>query len=228
MASWCADMNDNVRGIGMTSERTRTRLVQRLLEEGIRNDIVLNTITMTPRHLFVDEALSHRAYEDTALPIGLGQTISQPYIVARMTEILLDAGPLQRVLEIGTGCGYQTAVLAQLVGRVFTVERLQALQIPAQKRLQSLNLRNVEYLFGDGFQGWSSKAPFDGIVVTAAPNSLPPALIEQLAEGGRMVVPLGGQAGQQDLMLYEKRNGQLQAALMEKVKFVPLQPGTQR
>lgn len=218
----------SLRGIGMTSDRTRTRLVQRLTEEGIRSADVLNAITTTPRHIFVDEALAHRAYEDTALPIGLGQTISQPYIVARMTEILLDAGPLSRVLEIGTGCGYQTAVLAQLVGRVFTVERLQALQQQAQKRLQAMGLRNVEFRFGDGYQGWAEKAPFDGIIVTAAPPTLPVALVEQLAEGGRLIVPVGGQGDTQDLMLYEKRNGQLQSAMMEKVKFVPLQPGTQR
>lgn len=218
----------SLRGIGMTSDRTRSRLVQRLTDEGIRSADVLNAITTTPRHIFVDEALAHRAYEDTALPIGLGQTISQPYIVARMTEVLLDAGPLARVLEIGTGCGYQTAVLAQLVGRVFTVERLQALQQQAQKRLQAMGLRNVEFRFGDGYQGWPEKAAFDGIIVTAAPPTLPMALVEQLAEGGRLIVPLGAQNGTQDLMLYEKRNGQLQSALMEKVKFVPLQPGTQR
>lgn len=220
-------MNINTRGIGMTSERTRTRLVQRLQEEGVSNQMVLNAIASTPRHLFIDEALAHRAYEDTALPIGLGQTISQPYIVAKMTELLLAAGPRKKVLEIGTGCGYQTAVLSQLVEQVFTIERLQALQHQAHQRLSALGIDNVHFKFGDGFAGWKEHAPFDGIIVTAAPMQVPAALIEQLSEGGRLLIPVGGQHGAQDLMLYEKCNGQLQSACMEKVKFVPLQPGIQ-
>ncbi len=220
-------MSLNTRGIGMTSERTRTRLVQRLQEEGIHNQAVLNAIASTPRHLFIDEALAHRAYEDTALPIGLGQTISQPYVVAKMSEILLAAGARKKVLEIGTGCGYQTAVLAQLVEQVYTIERLQALQQQAHQRLNALGCTNVSFKFGDGFAGWKEHAPFDGIIVTAAPTQVPPALIEQLAEGGRLIIPVGGQHGAQDLMLYEKCNGQLQSASMEKVKFVPLQPGVQ-
>ena len=215
----------NLRGIGMTSDRTRTRLVQRLQEEGIRNTMVLAVMAGVPRHIFVDEGISHRAYEDTALPIGRGQTISQPLIVAKMTEILLDAGPLARVLEIGTGCGYQTAVLAQLVEQVYTVERIAELQQQAQVRMSALELTNIEYRHGDGFQGWKDKAPFDGIIVTAAPLAIPPALIAQLAEGGRLVVPVGQVNGVQNLMLIEKRGDQLQSAIMDKVRFVPLQAG---
>ncbi len=219
-------MNQQLRGIGMTSERTRQRLVQRLQEEGVSNPQVLGVIAQTPRHIFIDEALAHRAYEDTALPIGLGQTISQPYIVARMTELLLDGGPRKNVLEIGTGCGYQTAVLAQLVGRVYTIERLKPLQEQARRRLAGLSLRNVEYRHGDGYLGWPEKAPFDAIIVTAAPPATPPALIEQLAEGGRLIIPVGSGSGAQDLLVIEKRSGQLHSAVMEKVRFVPLQPGT--
>ncbi|NQD37085.1 protein-L-isoaspartate(D-aspartate) O-methyltransferase [Permianibacter sp. IMCC34836] len=215
----------NLRGIGMTSDRTRTRLVQRLQEEGIRNTMVLAVMAGVPRHIFVDEGIAHRAYEDTALPIGRGQTISQPFIVAKMTEILLDAGPLKNVLEIGTGCGYQTAVLAQLVEQVYTIERIDELQQQAQARLSALQLDNIEYRHGDGFQGWKEKGPFDGIIVTAAPLAIPPALVAQLADGGRLVVPVGQANGSQNLMLIEKRGDQLQSAIMDKVRFVPLQPG---
>ena len=215
----------NMRGIGMTSERTRTRLVQRLQEEGIRNTMVLAVMAGVPRHIFVDEGIAHRAYEDTALPIGRGQTISQPFIVAKMTEILLDAGPLKKVLEIGTGCGYQTSVLAQLVDEVYTVERIAELQQQAKNRLDALQLTNIEYRHGDGFQGWKDKGPFDGIIVTAAPLAVPPALVAQLADGGRLVVPVGQSNGTQNLMLIEKRGDQLQSAIMDKVRFVPLQPG---
>lgn len=215
----------NMRGIGMTSDRTRTRLVQRLQEEGIRNTMVLAVMAGVPRHIFVDEGIAHRAYEDTALPIGRGQTISQPFIVAKMTEILLDAGPRGKVLEIGTGCGYQTSVLAQLVDQVYTIERIAELQQQAKNRLDALQLTNIEYRHGDGFQGWKDKGPFDGIIVTAAPLAVPPALIAQLADGGRLVVPVGQANGVQNLMLIEKRGDQLQSAIMDKVRFVPLQPG---
>lgn len=215
----------SIRGIGMTSERTRMRLVQRLQESGIHNPMVLATVSATPRHIFVDEAIAHRAYEDTALPIGRGQTISQPFIVARMTEIMLDAGPIQKVLEIGTGCGYQTAVLSQLVEQVYTVERIGALQEQAVERLKSIGVENVQYKHGDGFQGWKEHGPFDAIIVTAAPIAVPQALFDQLAEGGRLIIPVGTNNGPQDLMLVEKRNGQKQVAVMDKVKFVPLQPG---
>lgn len=215
----------NMRGIGMTSDRTRTRLVQRLQEEGIRNTMVLAVMAGVPRHIFVDEGIAHRAYEDTALPIGRGQTISQPFIVAKMTEILLDAGPREKVLEIGTGCGYQTSVLAQLVEQLYTVERIAELQQQAKNRLDALQLTNIEYRHGDGFQGWKEKGPFDGIIVTAAPLAVPPALVAQLADGGRLVVPVGQANGVQNLMLIEKRGDQLQSAIMDKVRFVPLQPG---
>ena len=165
-------MNDpRFSGIGMTSARTRERLVQRLREQGIANLSVLDRIRNVPRHIFVDEALSSRAYEDTALPIGFGQTISQPYIVARMTEALLEGGPLDKVLEIGTGCGYQTAVLAPLVGRVFTIERIEGLQQRARQRLRELGIRNVRFRHGDGAQGWKTQAPFDGVIVAAAHRS---------------------------------------------------------
>lgn len=168
-------------GIGMTSQRTRERLVQRLQEEGVTNEQVLQVIRDTPRHWFIDEALSHRAYEDTALPIGHNQTISQPLIVAHMTEILLAAGPLDKVLEIGTGSGYQTAILARLVNRVFSVERIQPLQDKAKERLQGLKLRNIVFRWGDGWEGWNALAPYNGIIVTAAAPEIPQALLDQLA-----------------------------------------------
>ena len=168
-------------GIGMTSARTRERLVARLREQGIGDSQVLDRIRSVPRHLFVDEALASRAYEDTALPIGHGQTISQPYIVARMTEALIEGGAPRKVLEIGTGCGYQTAVLAPLVVTLYSVERIAALQQRARKVLRDLRIRNVHMRHGDGFEGWAAYAPFDGIIVAAAAHSVPPALLEQLA-----------------------------------------------
>ena len=171
-------------GVGMTSQRTRERLIERLYEEGLSNARVLEVIRRTPRHLFVDEALAHRAYEDTALPIGHNQTISQPYIVGRMTELLLAGGPLDKVLEIGTGSGYQTAVLAQLVERVFSVERIQSLQDRAKERLAELKLRNVVFRWGDGWEGWNALGPYNGIIVTAAASEVPQALLDQLAIGG--------------------------------------------
>jgi protein-L-isoaspartate(D-aspartate) O-methyltransferase len=211
-------------GIGMTSARTRDRLVQRLREQGITNPAVLERIRNVPRHIFVDEALASRAYEDTALPIGFGQTISQPYIVARMTEALLEGGPLTKVLEIGTGCGYQTAVLAPLVARIYTIERLVALQKRAREHLQELALRNVRYRHGDGALGWKSQAPFDGILVAAAPLSIPEALVEQLALGGRMIVPVGAEGGQQLLRLTQREQG-IERRLLGAVSFVPLVGG---
>jgi protein-L-isoaspartate(D-aspartate) O-methyltransferase len=213
-------------GIGMTSQRTRERLIRRLRDEGIVNDRVLNIIGNTPRHLFVDEAISHRAYEDTALPIGMGQTISQPFIVARMSELLLGSGSLDKVLEIGTGSGYQTVILAQMFQQVYTIERIGPLQRIAQKRLRNLRAFNIQYKHGDGFLGWQEKAPFDAIIVTAAPESIPPALVEQLAEGGRMVIPVGGQQEVQELILLQKNDGELSELKLEKVKFVPLVSGT--
>ena len=169
-------------GIGMTSARTRDRLVQRLREQGITNNAVLDRIRNLPRHIFVDEALGSRAYEDTALPIGFGQTISQPYIVARMTEALLENGPLHNVLEVGTGCGYQTAVIAPLVGKLYSIERIEPLLQRAKDRMKELGIRNVRFRHGDGSAGWKSHAPFDGILVAAAPLTVPEALLQQLAE----------------------------------------------
>src|SRR5690606_30857385 len=175
-----APMNADIRrhGIGMTSARTRERLVQRLKDNGIRDQRVLDRIRETPRHLFIDEALASRAYEDTALPIGHGQTISQPYVVAKMTEALLAGGPLANVLEVGTGCGYQTAVLAPLVGRINTVERIDPLLVRARRLFRELSLRNVRAKHSDGSWGWPEYAPYDGIIVTAAPEEIPPALLE--------------------------------------------------
>ena len=211
-------------GIGMTSARTRDRLVDRLKEQGISNPRVLERIRTVPRHLFVDEALSSRAYEDTALPIGLGQTISQPYVVARMTEALLGNSPPSKVLEIGTGCGYQTAVLAGLVPQVFTVERLGALQRRARELIRRLDLYNVQFRHGDGWQGWRKYAPFDGILVTAAPESVPDALLEQLAEGGRLVLPVGPRR-RQELMEIRRKGTGFETKSLGAVSFVPLVGG---
>ncbi len=213
------------RGIGMTSQRTRERLIQRLYDEGLNNPQVLDVIRRTPRHLFVDEALAHRAYEDTALPIGNNQTISQPYMVGRMTELLLADGPLNKVLEIGTGCGYQTAVLAQLVERVFSVERIQSLQERAKKQLAELNLRNVVYRWGDGRDGWNALAPYNGIIVTAGAKEIPQALLDQLAVGGRLVIPVGEGDDQRLLLIVRKESGFVSKTL-EAVRFVPLLAGT--
>lgn len=213
------------RGIGMTSARTRDRLVARLKEQGIKDARVLSLIRSTPRHLFVDEALASRAYEDTALPIGLGQTISQPYIVARMTEAVLEAGPVDNALEVGTGCGYQTAILSALVKRVYTVERLAALSQRARQTLSSISIRNVFFRHADGGWGWTAHAPYDGILCTAAPEEVPPALMQQLAVGGRLVIPVGP-AGNQDLLLVTRRGeDRFDRQVLEKVSFVPLLGG---
>lgn len=211
-------------GIGMTSARTRDRLVQRLRDQGIKSLDVLDRIRNMPRHIFVDEALSSRAYEDTALPIGFGQTISQPYIVARMTEALLEGGPLQNVLEIGTGCGYQTAVLAGLVGKISTIERIEPLLKRAKERLKDLGIKNVRFRHGDGSAGWPSQAPFDGILVAAAPLRVPEALLEQLAVGGRLIMPVGPE-GQQELIRFTKREQKVDRQSLGPVSFVPLLGG---
>ena len=219
--------NDHLQrhGIGMTSQRTRERLIERLYEEGLSNARVLEVIRRTPRHLFVDEALAHRAYEDTALPIGHNQTISQPFMVARMTELLLAGGPLDKVMEIGTGSGYQTAVLAQLVERVFSVERIQSLQERAKERLVELNLRNVVFRWGDGWEGWPALAPYNGIIVTAAAAQVPQALLEQLAPGGRLVIPVG--AGEEQQLMLIVRDGERYARqVLDPVRFVPLLSGS--
>lgn len=214
-------MNQRLEGIGMTSRRTRERMVQRLREMGIRNEAVLEVIADTPRHIFVEEALASRAYEDTALPIGLGQTISQPYIVALMTELLLSAGVQNRVLEVGTGSGYQTAVLARLVKQVYTVERIHPLQQRARQNLRDLNLRNIRFRYGDGGEGWPEYAPFDGIVVTAAPAEIPPALLEQLGKNGVLIIPVGAGRNQVLQRIRRTDNG-FKAEDIEAVTFVPL------
>ena len=212
-------------GIGMTSARTRDRLVQRLREQGIANLAVLDRIRNVPRHIFVDEALGSRAYEDTALPIGYGQTISQPYIVARMTEALLQAGAADSVLEVGTGCGYQTAVLAPLVARLYTIERIEPLLARARERLKELGIRNVRFRHGDGTLGWKAHAPFDGILVAAAPLTVPEALIRQLRVGGRLLVPIGPE-GEQELVRITRREQGVQRESLGAVAFVPLLGGT--
>ena len=212
------------RGIGMTSQRTRERLIQRLREEGIVNHNVLEVIRRTPRHLFVDEALAHRAYEDTALPIGNNQTISQPYMVARMSELLLEDGPLDKVMEIGTGSGYQTAVLSQLVERIFSVERIKVLQDRAKERLLALNLRNVVFRWGDGWEGWPALAAYNGIIVTAVATDVPQALLDQLAPGGRLVIPVGAGEVQQLLLIVREEHG-FARRVIGNVRFVPLLNG---
>jgi protein-L-isoaspartate(D-aspartate) O-methyltransferase len=218
-------MNDpRFAGIGMTSARTRDRLVQRLREQGIVSLAVLDRIRNLPRHIFVDEALASRAYEDTALPIGFGQTISQPYIVARMTEALLEGGALDKVLEVGTGCGYQTAVLAPLVGKVYSIERVAPLQARARERLKELGIRNVRFRHGDGTLGWKTQAPFDGMLVAAAPLIVPEALVAQLRVGGRLIVPVGPE-GQQQLLRITRREEGVERRVLGPVAFVPLVGG---
>lgn len=213
-------------GIGMTSARTRDRLVQRLREQGITNLAVLDRIRNVPRHIFVDEALASRAYEDTALPIGFGQTISQPYIVARMTEALLEGGPLFNVLEVGTGCGYQTAVLAPLVRVIYSIERIKALLDRARMRLHDLGIRNVHFRHGDGFKGWAGHAPYDGILLAAAPLEIPESLLKQLAPGGRLIVPVGPE-GRQELKRITRRGDDFHTETLGLVSFVPLVKGLQ-
>ena len=212
----------SLRGSGLTSPRSRERLIERLQVMGISNKRVLEAVRHVPRHLFVDEAFAGRAYEDTALPIGLGQTISQPYMVARMTE-LLELTPDSRVLEIGTGSGYQTAILAHLVHHVCSVERIKGLQWQARRRLKQLDLHNVSTRHGDGWQGWQARAPFDAIIVTAAPPEIPTALLSQLDEGGILVLPVGDE--QQLLKRVRRRGGEFIIDTVEAVRFVPLVKG---
>jgi protein-L-isoaspartate(D-aspartate) O-methyltransferase len=214
-------------GIGMTSARTRERLVQRLQEQGIVDQRVLDRIRSVPRHLFMDEALASRAYEDTALPIGFGQTISQPFVVAKMTEALLAAGETTRVLEIGTGCGYQTAVLSPLVAEIYTLERIAPLLGRARRTLRELKIRNVNFRHDDGNVGWPARAPFDGILLTAAPHTVPPALFEQLRVGGRLIAPVGAE-GKQELFRYTKGETRIDRQSLGAVSFVPLVSGLQR
>jgi protein-L-isoaspartate(D-aspartate) O-methyltransferase len=207
-------------GIGMTSQRTRDRLVQRLRSEGIKNNAVLEAIGSTPRHLFVDEALASRAYEDTALPIGHGQTISQPYIVARMTELLLEVKP-GTVLEVGTGSGYQAAILSRLVDKVYTTERIEPLASQARQRFRRLGYRNVRGQHSDGSWGWPQFGPFDAIIVTAGGADIPEPLLEQLAVGGRLVMPLGDRV-RQILVSVTRTPTVYERVDLEPVVFVPL------
>lgn len=219
-------MADRLAGIGMTSARTRDRLVQRLQDQGITNLAVLDRIRNVPRHIFVDEALSSRAYEDTALPIGFSQTISQPYIVARMTEALLEGGrKIGKVLEVGTGCGYQTAVLAPLVKKIYSIERIAPLSKRAQKTLKELGIGNVKLKHGDGTVGWKSQKPFDGILVAAAPLAVPEALFAQLANKGRLIVPVGPE-GQQQLLRFTRNGDHIEKEILGAVSFVPMLGGT--
>lgn len=217
-------LDARIAGSGMTSQRARNRLVEGLRERGIRDERVLAVIASTPRHLFVDEALSAHAYLDKSLPIGSGQTISQPYIVARMTELLLAEGPLQRVLEVGTGSGYQAAVLAPLVKEVLSLERIRALHDRARSLFRELRLRNVRAFYSDGSEGWARFAPFDGVVVTAGGPVVPDALLDQLALGGRLVMPLGPSDAQQ-LCLFVREENEVVKTVLEPVKFVPLLGG---
>ena len=212
-------------GIGMTSLRTRRRLIDRLRHQGVVSEPVLAAMEQTPRHLFIDEALAHKAYEETALPIGQNQTISQPYVVAKMTELLLEnSQPMKKVLEVGTGCGYQTAILSQLVSWVFTIERIGSLQQQARQRLPDLGYLNISYLNGDGFEGWQSNQPFDGILVAAAPVEVPEKLLQQLSVGGRMVIPVGNGSSQSLRVVTRTATGYEQEQ-REAVHFVPMLNG---
>jgi protein-L-isoaspartate(D-aspartate) O-methyltransferase len=217
-------MNLSLQGIGMTSRRTRERMISRLIEQGITSNKILDVMRDTPRHIFMDEALSSRAYEDTALPIGYNQTISQPYIVAKMTELLLEFGRLKRVLEIGTGCGYQTAVLAQLVDYVYSVERILPLQKKAKSHLADLKIKNVSFLHSDGGWGWPDYAPYDGILVSAAPSEIPEMLLEQMAMGAVMVIPIG-KVGNQELQRVIRTESGYKAERLDPVSFVPFLSG---
>ncbi len=216
----------DISGIGMTSQRTRERLVQRLCEQGITNFEVLEVMRNAPRHLFLDEAMAHRAYEDTALPIGYQQTLSQPLTVARMTEILLANGPRKRVLEIGTGSGFQTYVLSQLVDEVFSVERIKPLLLKAKTRLRSLRVWNAQCRHADGMMGWADKGPFDGILVAAAGEYVPEHLLAQLSDGGRLIMPVGKE--QQQLHLVIREGDDWVQEILDSVFFVPLLPGSVR
>lgn len=213
-------------GIGMTSQRTRERLIQRLMDQGITRFEVLEAIRSVPRHLFVDEALAHRSYEDTALPIGYGQTLSQPYVVARMSELALAQGRPKKVLELGSGSGYQTAILASLVDEICAIERIKPLLERARKQLRALRVRNVRLRHGDGLEGWASEAPFDLILGAAAPEHLPTQLLEQLAPGGRLILPVGGER-QQLMMVTATPEGYVEEVI-EEVNFVPMVRGVTR
>ena len=214
----------NAAGIGMTSQRTRARMVERLREQGIADARVLAAMGSVPRHLFVEEALASRAYEDTALPIGFGQTISQPYVVAKMAEALLAGKPAGRILEVGTGCGYQAAVLAQLFPEVYSIERIKGLHERARANLLGLRLKNLRLAHGDGYAGLEKAAPFQSIILAAAPRQVPEALRSQLAAGGRMVLPLES-GGVQQMVLIERNGRGFLESVLDAVRFVPMEVG---
>jgi protein-L-isoaspartate(D-aspartate) O-methyltransferase len=224
-----ATLGEKMSGIGMTSVRTRTRMIERLREQGIRDEVVLAAMNAVPRHIFVDEALAIRAYDDSPLPIGHGQTISQPWVVARMTELARNGGTLGRVLEIGTGCGYQTAVLAQFAAEVYSVERIGALVAKARRILQSLKVKNVHLKHGDGSTDLGEELEVDAIIVTAAATHVPTALLKYLAPGGRMVLPLAQRdehgEGVQRLTVLEATAGGYREQTLDAVRFVPLLSG---
>ena len=211
-------------GIGMTSQRTRDRLAEKLVKMGIQSEVVLNAIRNTPRHLFVDEALESRAYENTALPIGFNQTISQPYIVAKMTEALIKNRTLKNVLEVGTGCGYQTIIMAQFTKRIYTIERINGLLKKARERFQRLRFTNIRSKHADGNIGWPEHAPYDGIIVAAAPTGVPESLLEQLAINGRLIIPVG-KTGKQKLLLITREDEGYEKKIIDSVSFVPMLGG---
>ncbi|MFK8066754.1 MAG: protein-L-isoaspartate(D-aspartate) O-methyltransferase [Gammaproteobacteria bacterium] len=211
----------------MTSERTRVRLVRQLTQMGISNPEVLNQIKTVPRHLFIDEGLASRAYENTALPIGHGQTISQPYIVARMTELLLQ-GPLEKVLEIGAGCGYQSAVLSEFADKVFAVERIASLAIKLRERIQQLRYPNILVKHGDGMEGWAENSPYDAILVAAAPVVVPPQLLQQLKVGGRLIIPVGNESSQTLLLITREDETNYSEEKLDAVSFVPMRSGVSK
>lgn len=212
-------------GVGLTSQRTRDRLIARLIDKGITDQAVLEAMRILPRHCFVDEALANRCYEDVSLPIGYGQTISQPWVVAQMTTWVRNGRHLSRVLDIGTGSGYQAGVLALMADQVYSVERIAALQVRAQQVLQRLQLNNIEFHLTDGHWGWAEQAPFDAIVCAASPQKVPEVLIEQLSEGGRLVLPVGEQ--EQWLKGFEKTSTGVKETLLAQVMFVPLKSGVE-
>lgn len=217
-------MNSSIQGIGMTSQRARNRLIHQLREMGITSEEVLSVVLSTPRHLFVDEALASRAYENIALPIGHNQTISQPYIVARMVEALLVSGGMEKIMEVGTGCGYQAAILARLAGHVYSIERIDSLFKKASKRLSLLECNNVQVKYGDGNVGWAEQAPFDGIIVSAAPLVVPKVLLEQLKLNGRLIIPVGTNSKQQLLRITRTKHD-FEEEQLDMVSFVPMLAG---
>ena len=225
MALEVTDRLKRAAGIGMTSQRTRARMIERLREKGIRDERVLAAMAAVPRHLFVEEALASRAYEDTALPIGFGQTISQPFIVARMIEILMQDREAKNVLEVGTGCGYQAAVLARIFPQAYSIERIKALLERARANLLGLRLANLRLAHGDGYAGLEKAAPFQSIVVAAAAPRVPEALLQQLAPGGRMVLPLKANGGAQRLVLFERSGRGFRESELDPVRFVPMEVG---